>query len=86
MAKIVRVTGGFYQENTVMNSRVVKASDMTGPKGCVKDCITYTDCNAVNFHKERTFCELLDVSYYDDERIYKDGVYFTDISEWKKVS
>ncbi|CAC5420160.1 unnamed protein product [Mytilus coruscus] len=84
MAKIVNVTGGVYQKNKVLNTHVIKASEMIGPKGCVKDCMMYTNCKAVNFHKERTYCELLDVTYSDQKLINKNEVFFTNISEWTK--
>ncbi|XP_076084965.1 uncharacterized protein LOC143055694 [Mytilus galloprovincialis] len=84
MVKITNVTGGVYQKNRISNTHVIKASEMIGPKGCVKDCMMYADCNAVNFHKDRFYCELLDDSYSDHEAENKYGVYFTNISEWTK--
>ncbi|XP_076082333.1 uncharacterized protein LOC143053433 [Mytilus galloprovincialis] len=84
-AKVLNVTGGFYEKNKVMESFVVKASDLTGPKGCVRECMMYTDCNAVNFDMTRSYCELLDVAISDDETINNSNeVYFTNISDWTK--
>ncbi|VDH92882.1 Hypothetical predicted protein [Mytilus galloprovincialis] len=85
MVKITNVTGGVYQKNRISNTHVIKASEMIGPKGCVKDCMMYADYNAVNFHKDRFYCELLDDSYSDHEAENKYGVYFTNISEWTKI-
>ncbi|VDI19678.1 Hypothetical predicted protein, partial [Mytilus galloprovincialis] len=68
-----------------MESFVVKASETTGPKGCVLECMMYTDCNAVNFNMTRSYCELLDVARSDDETINNSNeVFFTNISDWTK--
>lgn len=51
---------------TMQNSRLqigrILTIDLIGQKMCENQCLTYTDCKAINFNKHNLSCELLTLS------------------------
>ena len=77
--------GGTFQNNQMMNSYVLLWIKNTGPKMCVRNCLVYTGCHAVNYHKQNMTCQLLKVSYPDDHSKDQSESMFTEIDKWTLV-
>ena len=77
--------GGTFQNNQMMNSYVLLWIKNTGPKICVRNCMVYTGCNAVNYNKQNMICQLLKVSYPGDHSNDQSDSMFTEIDKWTLV-
>ncbi|CAG2195253.1 unnamed protein product [Mytilus edulis] len=56
--------------------------DKVGPKQCIKYCMLYNGCNAVNFNRNDLYCELLNLINVNSQLLDITGIYFTEITEW----
>ena len=82
----VKVTGGTFIKYKYMEERVILSYDKIGPQMCIKDCLLYKDCNAVNFWRNQLRCDLLQVLPSNNHTFIGSQVYFSNISDWKIVS
>jgi len=82
----LNITGGPYQQHRYMNTHVILAHQVIGPKMCVEECMLYNGCNAVNFKRNVLTCELLTLAYTGAQPTNSNGIYYTAIDTWSKVS
>lgn len=82
----INITGGPYQQNKYMNTHVILGYQGIGPKMCVEECMLHNGCNAVNFKRNGLTCELLTLASTGAQPAYGNGIYYTAIDTWSKVS
>ena len=80
------IVGGPYQQHRYMNTHVILASQGIGPKMCVEECMLQNGCNAVNFRRNELTCELLTFEYTGAQPTYNNGIYYTAIDTWSRIS
>jgi hypothetical protein len=77
--------GGTFLNNKMMDSYVLLWIKNAGPKICVRNCMSYTGCNAVNYNKQNMTCQLLKMSYPGDHINDQSESMFTEIDKWTLV-
>lgn len=77
--------GGTFLNNKMMDSYVLLWIKNTGPKICIRNCMSYTGCNAVNYNKQNMTCQLLKMSYPGDHINDQSESMFTEIDKWTLV-
>lgn len=82
----INITGGPYQQNKYMNTHVILGYQGIGPKMCVEECMLHNGCNAVNFKRNGLTCELLILASTGAQPEDGNGIYYTAIDTWSKVS
>jgi hypothetical protein len=80
------IIGGPYQKHRYMNTHVILAYQGIGPKMCVEECMLHNGCNAVNFRRNGLTCELFTFAYTGAQPTYNNGIYYTAIDTWSRVS